>query len=88
MFISTFSHSEGCLVLIESWRQTWWGLYVSDASLAANFNAPSFKLWNYKPDVALPCEDVAYSTGVGVYFALRLSNTDVSIANLISSIAN
>ena len=62
------------------------GWYVSNASLAASFNALSFKLWITNTDVALPCEDVAYSTGVGVHFALWLSNTEVSTANSISSI--
>ena len=57
-------NGENSPVLEESWRRTWWGLYIADASLAANHNATSFKLWTTPADVSLPCEDLAYSTGV------------------------
>lgn len=57
-------YGEGCPVLQESWRRTWWGLYITDATLAANHNATTFKLWGVATDVSLPCEEIDYSRGV------------------------
>jgi hypothetical protein len=57
-------NGEGSSVLEESWRRTWWGLFITDASLAANHNEVTFQLFTTDTDVPLPCEDAAYSIGV------------------------
>ena len=58
----TIMHGEGCRVLEESWWRTWWGLYIADAFLAANFNSPSFKLWTTDTNVGLSCEEMDYAS--------------------------
>ncbi|KAL9080019.1 MAG: hypothetical protein Q9157_001164 [Trypethelium eluteriae] len=49
---------------VESWRRTWWELYIIDG-LAASMN-PSrlFRTWGVSSDVYLPCEDVSYFSEV------------------------
>ncbi len=53
----------GSPFLEESWRRTWWELYVLDGMLAALHQQSSFKLNGIENDVLLPCEDSDYSTG-------------------------
>jgi len=53
----------GSPFLEESWRRTWWELYVLDGILAALHQQGSFKLHGVENDVLLPCEDSDYSTG-------------------------
>ena len=58
--------SDNCMgspFLEESWRRTWWELYVLDGMLAALHQQSSFKLNSIENDVLLPCEDSDYSTG-------------------------
>ena len=52
-------------ILRESWRRTWWELYVTDGILAAVHMKPSFRLHNEPADVALPCEEAVYKAGPG-----------------------
>jgi Fungal specific transcription factor domain len=59
------NNGEGCRVLEESWRRTWWELYVIDGLVAAIHQKNSFRLYNIPTDVPLPCEEVDYFvTGV------------------------
>ena len=51
---------EGCRSLQESWRRTWWELYVMDGMLAALNQLNSFKLFNIETNVPLPCEEAVY----------------------------
>lgn len=56
-------NSMGSPFLEESWRRTWWELYVLDGMLAALHQQSSFKLNGIESDILLPCEDSDYSTG-------------------------
>lgn len=74
-------NSTGSPFLEESWRRTWWELYVLDGMLAALHQQSSFKLHGFENDVLLPCEDSDYSTGdvycdnVRVRAFVRLANS-------------
>ncbi|KAI9679757.1 MAG: hypothetical protein M1817_004771 [Caeruleum heppii] len=54
---------EGSRVLEESWRRTWWGLYVTDGVFAGIRHRPTFSLWTVETDVELPCEESHYEAG-------------------------
>jgi len=56
-------NSMGSPFLEESWRRTWWELYVLDGMLAALHQQSSFKLSGIESDILLPCENSDYSTG-------------------------
>ncbi|MCJ1311211.1 hypothetical protein MMC25_004882 [Agyrium rufum] len=53
-------HNEGYVVLEESWRRTWWELFVMDGLFAAFHQRPSFRLNQIKSDVGLPSEEADY----------------------------
>lgn len=61
-FASRYGHGDG--VLEESWRRTWWELYVIDALFAGIRHLPTFTLWGVDTDVGIPCEGDLYFTGV------------------------
>ncbi|KAG0647330.1 hypothetical protein D0Z07_7331 [Hyphodiscus hymeniophilus] len=56
------THSNGDYVLEESWRRTWWGLYVVDGIFQAIQRSNYFALWVVQADVDLPCEESQYSS--------------------------
>ena len=56
-------NSMGSQWLEESWRRTWWELYVLDGMLAALHQQGSFRLHGMGEDVQLPCEESDYSNG-------------------------
>lgn len=57
-------NAAGCNVTEESWRRTWWELYVVDGMLAGvNRSTPS-RLHDVASDVSLPCEESDFATGV------------------------
>ncbi|KAJ5924648.1 C6 transcription factor [Penicillium verhagenii] len=45
----------------ESMRRTWWELYITDVFMAAPFKHTTFQCSTMAPEVALPCEDSAYT---------------------------
>ncbi|KAM3541311.1 hypothetical protein ARSEF1564_005742 [Beauveria bassiana] len=49
-------------VLDESWRRTWWELYVLDGMFAGAHRATTFSLFDLLTDVGLPCEEDDYET--------------------------
>jgi len=55
-------HGEGRQCLEESWRRTWWELYVIDGMFAAIHQKETFRLLKVQCDVALPCEELDYIT--------------------------
>lgn len=55
-------NSMGSPFLEESWRRTWWELYVLDGMLAALHQQNSFKLNSIESNLLLPCEDSIYHT--------------------------
>lgn len=57
-------HGRGNPVLEESWRRTWWDLWVCDGMVAGVHRVTNFLLFDYLADVALPCEEAEYLSGV------------------------
>jgi hypothetical protein len=53
-------HGEGSLVLEESWRRTWWELFVVDGMFAAAHQQQKFRLYDTPSDMLLPCEETQY----------------------------
>lgn len=59
-------HGRGNPVLEESWRRTWWDLYVCDGMVAGVHRVTNFLLYDVVADVALPCEEAEYLSGVSL----------------------
>ena len=57
-------NGEGSPVLEESWRRTWWLLYLSDGMFAGIRRCPEFSLFKVPADVHIPCEEAEYQSGV------------------------
>ncbi len=57
-------HGRGDPVLEESWRRTWWDLYVCDGMIAGVHRVTNFLLFDISTDVGLPCEEHQYQSGV------------------------
>jgi hypothetical protein len=58
------TNGQGIPILEESWRRTWWELYVVDALMSGVHQTDTFALYDVPTDVALPCEEYQYLTGV------------------------
>ncbi|KAG6025320.1 hypothetical protein E4U41_001537 [Claviceps citrina] len=56
------THGRGIPVLEESWRRTWWDLYIIDGMIAGVHRATSFLLFDIEAGAALPCEEEQYLT--------------------------
>ena len=59
-------YGEGCLVLEESWRRTWWFLYATDSAFAGIRHCSTFSLHDIQADADFPCEEVVYESGVRI----------------------
>jgi len=57
-------NGEGDHVLEESWRRTWWLLYMTDGIFSRIRHCPTFSLHGVKADVDIPCEEALYHAGV------------------------
>lgn len=57
-------HGRGLPVLEESWRRTWWDLYIVSGMVAGVHRQSNFYLFDVHADVALPCEEQQYLSGV------------------------
>lgn len=51
-------------VLMESWRRTWWMLYIIDAYYAGTLGTLNLKVFHIEASVDLPCEEWEYESGV------------------------
>lgn len=58
------NHGRGIPVLEESWRRTWWDLYVIDGMIAGVHRATNFLLFDIAAGTALPCEEEQYLAAV------------------------
>jgi len=58
-------NGEGDTVLEESWRRTWWLLYMTDGIFSRVRHCSTFSLHGVRADVDLPCEEALYNAGVG-----------------------
>lgn len=56
-------NGNGSSILEESWRRTWWELYIVDGMIAGVHQRSSFRLNEVTSDVLLPCEEREYATG-------------------------
>ena len=56
-------NGRGSPVLEESWRRTYWELYVVEALIAAVQQRSLFRLHSVITDVDLPCEEAQYHSG-------------------------
>lgn len=66
-------HGRGDPVLEESWRRTWWDLYVCDGMVAGVHRVTNFLLFDVPADVGLPCEEAEYLSGVSIAMRISLS---------------
>ncbi|EWZ27956.1 uncharacterized protein FOBCDRAFT_251799 [Fusarium oxysporum Fo47] len=57
------TNGQGIPILEESWRRTWWELYVVDALTSGVHQTNIFALHDVHTDVALPCEEHQFLTG-------------------------
>lgn len=57
-------HADGFPVLAESFRRTWWELFVIDGMIAGVHQKSNFPMKDVPADVVLPCEEFEYVTGV------------------------
>jgi hypothetical protein len=57
----------GSSVMEESWRRTWWELYIVDGMIAGVHQQSSFRLNEVPSDVLLPCEEQEYVSGVSQF---------------------
>ncbi len=57
-------NGEGCPALQESWRRTWWQIYIVDCFYAAIQRNISFPTRDITATVDLPCEESEYESGV------------------------
>ena len=51
-------------ILEESWRRTWWQLYITDAHIAGGTHNFPYRTSHVEMGVDLPCEEINYETGV------------------------
>ncbi|CAK7273944.1 hypothetical protein SEPCBS119000_005917 [Sporothrix epigloea] len=58
------ANGRGNPIIEESWRRTWWDLYVVDGMVAGVHRATNFLLYDVRADVALPCEESQYAAGI------------------------
>ncbi|KAI0006899.1 hypothetical protein F4779DRAFT_594561 [Xylariaceae sp. FL0662B] len=56
-------HGAGNPRLEESWRRTWWDLFVVDGMVAGVHRQTNFLLYDIVADVGLPCEEHEYLSG-------------------------
>lgn len=60
-------YGRGIPVLEESWRRTWWDLFVVDGMVAGVHRQTNFLLFDVPADAALPCEEHQYLSGVSAH---------------------
>ncbi|KAK2050684.1 hypothetical protein LZ31DRAFT_547966 [Colletotrichum somersetense] len=56
-------YGRGIPVLEESWRRTWWDLFVVDGMVAGVHRQTNFLLFDVPADASLPCEEHQYLSG-------------------------
>lgn len=61
-----FENGGGDLVMQESWRRTWWQIYLIDAHYAAIRQVLTFTTNDVDITTELPCEEREYESGVSI----------------------
>ncbi|CAK7199062.1 hypothetical protein SEUCBS139899_001730 [Sporothrix eucalyptigena] len=57
------NNGRGNPIFEESWRRTWWDLFVVDGMVAGVHRVTNFVLFDIRAEVALPCEEQQYLAG-------------------------
>ncbi|ERT01997.1 hypothetical protein HMPREF1624_00292 [Sporothrix schenckii ATCC 58251] len=57
------ANGRGNPIFEESWRRTWWDLFVVDGMVAGVHRVTNFALFDVPAQVALPCEEQQYLSG-------------------------
>ncbi|TLD22822.1 hypothetical protein PspLS_07157 [Pyricularia sp. CBS 133598] len=57
------ANGRGSSVVEESWRRTWWELYVVNGMIAGVHRITHFALYDVAADVGLPCEEHQFLSG-------------------------
>lgn len=57
-------YGQGDLVLQESWRRTWWMIYITDAHIAGSTHSFPTQSGAVEITTGLPCEEHEYESGV------------------------
>lgn len=78
-----FAHTygEGDAVLEESWRRTYYMLYIADQHFAVVTNTPFHSLLAVPNNVDLPCDDEYYESGVRYIGMLGIVEVVICLAN-------
>ncbi|KAF2839422.1 hypothetical protein M501DRAFT_1011261 [Patellaria atrata CBS 101060] len=71
-------NGHGSPILEESWRRTWWELFIVDGMFAGVNQSVSFPLRDVMTDVPLPCEEDEYISGNIPHQLRTLSDYDDS----------
>lgn len=61
-------HGRGDPVLEESWRRTWYMIYITDAHIAGSTHSFPTQTGSVQMTTDLPCEEYQYESGVSKYF--------------------
>ncbi|KGO77437.1 Major facilitator superfamily domain, general substrate transporter [Penicillium italicum] len=56
-------HAEADSVLEESWRRTWWAIYITDVHIAGSTHTYPFRTRGIEITTDLPCEEEQYERG-------------------------
>ncbi|KAI5460511.1 hypothetical protein BGZ63DRAFT_454775 [Mariannaea sp. PMI_226] len=75
-------NGRGMAILEESWRRTWWDLYVVDAMIAGVHRTTNFLLYDVPVNVALPCEEDQFLSG---HIPQPLCLEDMEICELLNA---
>jgi hypothetical protein len=74
-------HGQGDPVLEESWRRTWWMIYITDAHIAGSTHTFPTQTGTVQITTDLPCEEQQYESGVSIQsespFALSSSPQNI-----------
>ena len=57
-------NSQGDAILEESWKRTWWSIYITDAHIAGSTHTFPTKTGAIQTNAELPCEENQYESGV------------------------
>lgn len=62
-------HGKGDPVLEESWRRTWWMIYLTDAHIAGSTHSFPTQTGMIQTTTDLPCEEEQYASGVSAFYS-------------------
>lgn len=82
MFRAEFATSQGAddPVQSESWRRTWWMLYMLDAYYAGTLGTMNLRVMDINVTVELPCDESDYESGVSIKTLFQLTRAEIAHA--------